>query len=86
MSHTESEGAVGGVIEDDSHMTANEEEVPIDEDLFATEDLDIENLDLEDDTIEPEAVDWIDWMWKFYVVCNIYGMAAVQFNHKMLYI
>ena len=57
MSHTESEGAVGGVNEDDNHVTGNEEEVPIDEDLFATEDLDIENLDLEDITIEPEAVD-----------------------------
>lgn len=64
----ESEGAVGGVNEEGSHVTGSdaglneaeeeeEEEVPIDEDLFATEDLDIENLDLEDVIIEPDAVD-----------------------------
>ena len=54
-SHLESEGAVGGVSEDDGHVTGSddeeEEEVPIDEDLFATEDL--EDLDLEDLNLEP---------------------------------
>lgn len=53
----ESEGALGGASKDENHVTGNEEEVPIDEDLFATEDLDIENLDLEDLEIEPEAID-----------------------------
>lgn len=46
---------MGGVSEDDGHVTGSddeeEEEVPIDEDLFATEDL--EDLDLEDLNLEP---------------------------------
>ena len=58
----ESEGAVGGAIcENASHMTGNdsgiieeaeeeeeeEDEVPIDEDLFAAEDLDLGDIELE---------------------------------------
>ena len=62
----ESEGAVGGVSGETNHMTGSdtgqieeveeEEEVPIDEDLFAAEEL--ENLELEDVVdLEPGAVD-----------------------------
>ena len=56
---------VGGANEEGDHVTGSdaalieseEEEVPIDEDLFAAEELDIENLDLEDADIEPDAID-----------------------------
>ena len=63
--NAEGESAVGGACDDAVHMTGSdtelieaeqEEEVPIDEDLFATEDLDImENVDLSEVDLEPDA-------------------------------
>ena len=55
---------MGGVSEEGSHVTGSdagpeeeEEEVPIDEALFAAEDLNIEDLDLGELEIEEDAVD-----------------------------
>ena len=46
----------------ESEVAGDSEEVPVDEDLFAAEELDenlldIETLDIQDDDIEPDAID-----------------------------
>ena len=55
-------GVVGGAgVADGQITTNNEEEVPIDEDLFAAEEIDEELLDMEnlelEDNVEPNPLD-----------------------------